>query len=65
LLATSEASIPVWILGFCGLIDSYAYATSSHERISPSYAVAEQYLDILVSLSDKVEIGTPAHELYV
>jgi hypothetical protein len=44
------------ILGFCALTDSYAYATSSRERISPSYAVAEQYLDSPASPSDAAEI---------
>jgi hypothetical protein len=46
--------MPVWILGFGVLSDSYAYATSSRVRISLFYASAEQYLDIPASLSDKV-----------
>jgi hypothetical protein len=52
-------------LGFFVLTDSYAYATSNRERISLSYAVAEQYPDIPASLFDKAEIGIPAHGLFV
>lgn len=57
--------MPVWILGVCALTDSYACATNNHEQILLSYGGAGQYPDTLVSLSDKVEIGIPAHGLYV
>ena len=56
--------MPVWILGFCALTDSYAYATSSHEQILPSYVAGEQCPGSPAGLFDKVETYIPGCELF-